>query len=305
MPVLSRDEGPAPIRPEGPNRSRAQDLLLRVLTAVVGIPIIVAVVLIGGVVFAAVAAVILLLSVLEFYAATDPETSVPARAHPRLRRSVPSLFGQRLPAFAGCAGVLLLTAAAYEGLDELTGALALAIAAVFLLLVLQGDAQTGLRDWLWVLGGVGYIGFLGAHLVLLRDLDDDGDWVLVAVFATFAADTAAYFIGRAFGRTRITPAISPGKTLEGSIAGLIAGFAAVFALVWALGLDLDELELLPLAALLPVAAIIGDLAESLIKRGAGVKDASEMVPGHGGFLDRLDSVLLTTPLVYYYVIWVL
>jgi phosphatidate cytidylyltransferase len=99
--------------------------------------------------------------------------------------------------------------------------------------------------------------------------------------------------------------ISPGKTLEGSIAGLIAGFAAVFGLVWLTGLDLDELELLPLAALVPVAAIIGDLAESLIKRGAGVKDASEMVPGHGGFLDRLDSVLLTTPLVYYYVIWII
>jgi phosphatidate cytidylyltransferase len=264
----------------------------------------VAVVLIGGVLFAAVAAVILMLAVLEFYAATDPETGVAARAHPRLRRSVPSLFGQRLPAFAGCAGVLLLAAAAYEGLDELTGALVLAIAAVFLLLVLQGDVQTGLRDWLWVIAGATYIGFLGAHLVLLRDLDDDGDWVLVAVFATFAADTAAYFIGRAFGRTQITPAISPGKTLEGSIAGFIAGFAAVFALVWATDLDVDELEILPLAALLPVAAIIGDLAESLIKRGAGVKDASEMVPGHGGFLDRLDSVLLTTPLVYYYVIWV-
>ena len=68
--------------------------------------------------------------------------------------------------------------------------------------MLQGDAQTGLRDWLWVIGGVAYIGFLGAHLVLLRDIDDDGDWVLVAVFATFAADTAAYFIGRAFGRTQ-------------------------------------------------------------------------------------------------------
>lgn len=295
----------AHIRTEESNQSRAQELLVRVLTAIVGIPIIVAVVLVGGVLFAAVATLLLILAALEFYAATDPETDVPPRAHPRLRRSVPSLFGQRLPAFAGCAGVLLLAVAAYEGLDELTGALALSIASIFLLLVLQGDPETGLRDWLWVIGGVAYVGFLGVHLVLLRDVDDDGYWVLVAVFATFAADTVAYFIGRAFGRTRITPAISPGKTLEGSIGGYIAGSAAVFLLVWATGLDVDELELLPLAALLPIAAIIGDLAESLVKRGAGVKDASEMVPGHGGFLDRLDSVLLTTPLVYYYVIWVL
>lgn len=290
---------------EGPSSSRAHDLLLRVLTAIVGIPIIVTVVLVGGVLFAAVAAVILMLAVLEFYAATDPETNTTARSQPRVRRSTPSMFGQRLPAFAGCAGVLLLAVAAYKGLDELTGALAVSVAGVFLLLVLQGDPQTGLRDWLWVTGGVAYIGFLGAHLVLLRELTDDGEWVFVAVFATFAADTAAYFIGRAFGRTQITSAISPGKTLEGSIAGFIAGFAAIFVLVWITGLDVDELELLPLAALLPIAAIIGDLAESLIKRGAGVKDASELVPGHGGFLDRLDSVLLTTPLVYYYVIWII
>jgi phosphatidate cytidylyltransferase len=290
---------------EGPTSSRSQDLLLRVLTAVVGIPIIITVVLIGGVIFATVAAALLTLAVLEFYAATDPETNQTARSQPRVRRSTPSMFGQRVPAFAGCAGVLLLAFAAYEGLDELTGALAVSIAGVFLLLVLQGDPQAGLRDWLWVTGGVAYIGFLGAHLVLLRELTDDGDWVFVAVFTTFAADTAAYFFGRAFGRTQITPAISPGKTLEGTIAGLIAGFAALFVLVWITGLDVDELELLPLAVLIPVAAIIGDLAESLIKRGAGVKDASELVPGHGGFLDRLDSVLLTTPLVYYYVLWIL
>jgi phosphatidate cytidylyltransferase len=279
-------------------------LLLRVLTAVVGIPIIIAVTLIGGMVFTAVAAAILALAVLEFYAATDPETGATSPRQPRLRRSAPSLFGQRLPAFAGAAAVVLLAASAYEGLDELTGALALCVGAVFLLLILQGDPQAGLRDWVWSLGGVIYVGFLGAHFVLLRELDDGGDWVFVAVFATFVADTAAYFVGRAIGSRQITPVISPGKTLEGSIAGFVAGVPAVFGLVWLTGLDVDELELLPLAILLPLVAIVGDLAESLIKRGAGVKDASELVPGHGGFLDRLDSLLFTVPLVYYFVIWI-
>jgi phosphatidate cytidylyltransferase len=293
-----------PVTTEGPARG-TPELALRVVTAIVGIPIIIALVLIGGLLFAAVAAVILMLAVLEFYAATDPETGTGSSAHPRIRRSTPSMFGQRVPAYAGCAAVLLLAAGAHEGLDELTGAFALSIASVFLLLVLQGEVETGLRDWLWVIGGVAYIGFLGAHLLLLRDVDGDGDWVLVAVFSTFAADTLAYFTGRNFGRTKITPRISPGKTLEGSIGGFVAGFAAVFLVTWITGLDVNELELLPLALLLPIAAIIGDLGESLIKRGAGVKDASEMVPGHGGFLDRLDSVLLTTPLVYYYVLYVI
>jgi phosphatidate cytidylyltransferase len=280
-------------------------LLLRVLTAVVGIPVIIAVTLIGGVLFAAVAAAILALAVLEFYAATDPETETTSPRQPRLRRSTPSLFGQRLPAFAGAAAVAVLVAGAYEGLDELTGALALSVAAVFLLLIVQGDPQAGLRDWVWALGGVAYVGFLGAHLVLLRELTDDGEWVFVAVFATFAADTAAYFVGRAIGSRQITPAISPGKTLEGSVTGFIAGVPAVFGLVWLTGLDVDELKLAPLALLLPLVAIVGDLAESLIKRGAGIKDASELVPGHGGLLDRLDSLLFTVPLVYYFVIWVL
>jgi len=280
-------------------------LFQRVITAIVGIPLIVAVTLIGGAFYAAVAGLVLALAILEFYAATDPETAAISPKQPRLRRSAPSMFGQRLPAFAGCAAVVALVAGANEGLDELTGALALSIAAVFLLLIMQGDPEAGLRDWLWVVGGVAYIGFLGAHLVLLRELDDDGDWVFVAVFATFAADTAAYFVGRAIGRRQITPLISPGKTLEGSVAGLIAGVPAVFGLVWLLGLDVDELELAPLALLLPLVAIVGDLAESLIKRGAGIKDASELVPGHGGLLDRLDSLLFTVPLVYYFVIWVL
>ncbi|TMF13174.1 MAG: phosphatidate cytidylyltransferase [Chloroflexi bacterium] len=279
-------------------------LLRRVLSAAVGIPVIVALILIGGVPYTVAVAIILALGVLEFYAATDPETSATSAAYPRLRRAAPTLFGQRMPAFAGCGGVVLLVAAAYGGLDELTGALAGLIAGVFLILILRQDAQTGLSDWLWIVGGLAYVGFLGAHLLLLRDLDDGREWVFVAVFSTFVADTAAYFVGRALGRRQIAPAVSPGKTVEGGIAGLVAGFGAVFIIVWVVGLDVDELKLLPLALLLPAVAVVGDLGESLIKRGAGVKDTSDLVPGHGGFLDRLDSVLFTTPLVYYFVIWV-
>ena len=279
-------------------------LFQRVLSATVGIPVIVALILIGGIPYAAAVAIILALGVLEFYAATDPETSAVSPTHPRLRRAVPSLFAQRMPAFAGCAGVVVLVAAAYNSLDGLTGALGGLIAGIFLILILRQDVQTGLGDWLWIVAGLTYVGFLGAHLVLLRDVDNGRDWVLVAIVATFVADTAAYLVGRALGRRQIAPAVSPGKTAEGGIAGLVAGFIAVFVLVWVTGLDVDQLKLIPLALLLPLVAGIGDLGESLIKRGAGVKDTSELVPGHGGFLDRLDSMLFTVPLIYYFVIWV-
>ncbi|MDO8617111.1 MAG: phosphatidate cytidylyltransferase [Dehalococcoidia bacterium] len=276
-------------------------LAQRLATAAAGIPVVLALILVGGTLYTAAVAVILVLGVLEFFAATDPELKI--NAHPRLRAVQRPWYRPRLPALIGGASVVLMVAALDSGFDEWSGALVLAIAVTFLFLVLRADPDTGLRDWMWIIAGVTYVGFLGSHLVLLRDLDGDGDWALLAVFSTFAADTAAYVVGRTIGRTYITPAISPGKTLEGTIGGLVTGFAAVFALNWITGLDADAQDLIPLALLLPFVAFVGDLGESLVKRGAGVKDTSELIPGHGGFLDRLDSILFTTPLVYYFVIW--
>ena len=284
-------------------------LLQRVITAVIGIPIIFGLIVLGGVAYSIAVGVILILAALEFFSATDPEVAygaedaVSATVVSRVRRIDRPLYRPRLPAVFGVAAIALLVAGADSGFDEWTGALVLALAATFLLLVLRGDPQSGLRDWLWVIGGVTYVGFLGSHLVPLRDLDDDGHWVMLALFSTFVTDTFAFLVGRAFGRVHIAPRISPGKTLEGSLAGLAGGFAAVLLLNWATGLDVSAEEIIPLAILLPLAAEVGDLAESLIKRGSGVKDTSELVPGHGGFLDRLDSILFTTPLVYYFVIW--
>ncbi len=274
-------------------------LLQRVITAVIGIPVILALIMIGGVILTLVVAAVLALASLEFFSATDPENALAEQ--PRLRLMERGLLEQRAPAFLGALGIVLLVIAADTGFDEFAAAFAFAVAAAFFFLIVRGDAESGLRDWLWMIGSVAYIGFLGSHLILVHGLD--GDWLILAVFATFAADTCAYFIGRTFGSVRITPSISPGKTLEGSLGGFGGGFVAVFALNWITGLDVGILEIFLLAVLLPIAAMIGDLAESLVKRGGGVKDASDLVPGHGGLLDRLDSILFTAPLVYYYVIW--
>jgi phosphatidate cytidylyltransferase len=278
-------------------------LAQRVLTALVGIPVILGLIVVGDTLFSVAVGLVLALAVLEFWSAADPEKALPS-ARPRIQRTPRNLLQQRPPAYLAAAATGLLVAGAHHGRDEWMGALALALALSFLFVILRDDTTSGLRDWTWTMAGVVYIGFLGSHLVRLRALDGDGDWVILAVFSTFAADTAAYFAGRAVGRVHIAPAISPGKTLEGSVAGLVGGFAAVLFLNWITGLRTAINAILPLAVLLPSAAIVGDLAESLIKRGGGVKDASGLVPGHGGVLDRLDSVLFTTPLVYYWVIWV-
>lgn len=276
-------------------------LAQRLIAALVGIPAILALILIGGLPYAAAAAALVALASLEFFAVTDPH--VPHEAG--VRQPVPPrpFYRPRPAAALGAAAAAFLVFMAAAGRDELTGALAGSVAAIFLFLVLRGDPGEGLRDWLWTVAGVGYVGFLGAHLVLLRELPDGAEWVVLAVFATFAADTFAYFVGRSFGRRAIAPSISPGKTLEGTVAGLAGGFASVLVLNWLTGLDAGAAEIIPLALLLPLFALVGDLSESLIKRGAGVKDTSEMIPGHGGFLDRMDAVLFTTPLVYYFVIW--
>ena len=269
-------------------------LLQRVAVSIVGIPVIIGLTLLGGPPFTVAAGLVLVIAALEFYPATDPASAA---------GETRSLRHQRLPGLIGVAGVALLVAAADNGFDWWARALTLLVVLPFLPLILRGETTTGLRDWLWALGGLIYIGFLGSHLIFLRDAPNGCDWVLLALLATFATDTSSYFVGRLIGRTKITPAISPGKTLEGSLGGFAAGFGAVLVLNWALDTGAGA-EIIPLALLLPLTAQLGDLAESLIKRGAGLKDASRVIPGHGGFLDRIDSLLFTIPLVYYYLTWI-
>lgn len=270
-------------------------LVLRVASAVVGVPAILGLIFLGGVAYSLAVAAVLCVAVWEFYRATDPQ---------RTNGDGTSLL-PRPAALLGIAGAGLLVAAAHNGVDWWAGSLALLVALGFLAVVLAGDTAAAYRDWLWLVAGLVYVGFLGSHLVFVRQLDHGRDWALLAVFATFSTDTAAYFVGRLVGRTKLVPRISPGKTVEGSLGGLVAGFVAVVALNRLPGLQEDTAAILLLALLLPLAAQIGDLAESLLKRSGGVKDASGLVPGHGGILDRLDSLLFTGPLVYYYVRWVI
>jgi len=139
-------------------------------------------------------------------------------------------------------------------------------------------------------------------LVRLRALSPDvGPRLLWLLFTcTILGDTAAYYVGRRLGRRRLAPAISPGKSREGAVAAVAAGIAgAGLAHAWFLP-QLPLSHALPLGAVLALAGIAGDLAESMIKRAAGAKDSGGVLPGHGGLLDRLDSLLFSGPVLYYY-----
>jgi phosphatidate cytidylyltransferase len=160
-----------------------------------------------------------------------------------------------------------------------------------------------LGDWAVTAGAPLLIGGLLSFGVLLRELDQGREWMLLAVLVTAASDSSAFFIGRAIGKTRLAPTISPGKTWEGAFGGLLGAGGAAAASVFVLGLDATLVEALVLGALMGVVGQVGDLAESWTKRAAGAKDSGWLIPGHGGILDRLDSFVFNLVLLYYFVVW--
>jgi phosphatidate cytidylyltransferase len=153
-----------------------------------------------------------------------------------------------------------------------------------------------------LLGAV-YLGSLGGSIAALRvgEPVGDGPWRIVLLLAILmASDTAAFFTGHVLGRHRLAPALSPGKSVEGALGGLVGGAAAALA-VRALGLPgLPVSHAVGLGLAVSGMGVLGDLAESLLKRWAGVKDSGALFPGHGGVLDRLDSLLFGAPVLYYY-----
>jgi phosphatidate cytidylyltransferase len=154
--------------------------------------------------------------------------------------------------------------------------------------------------------GAGYLGTLGGMMAALRTLPptSEGPWRLVLLFATMmTADTFAYLVGHAIGRHKLAPRISPGKTIEGGLGALVGG---ALAAVVVRQIGLPSLPLSGAIALglgVTVLGTLGDLFESLLKRWAGVKDSGALFPGHGGMLDRLDSLLFGAPVLYYYLLY--
>lgn len=153
--------------------------------------------------------------------------------------------------------------------------------------------------------GTFYLFLLGGHLVAMRMGFEQSPKLSIHLLSFFflvlmGSDTGAYFAGRTLGKRKLAPKISPGKTWEGFVGGMIASLGfAVLAHYW----FFPELPLkwaLPLAAVMNVLGVVGDLVESALKRGSNEKDTAKLLPGHGGFLDRLDSLLFNAPLLYYF-----
>ena len=264
----------------------------RVVTAAVALPIVLLAVYGGTIAVSCLAAVAAALAGWELAGMVDPPAG-------RRRNIALVLWPAALVAVTGAR-----SSGAWSG-SWWPAAGALAAGAVLAAGWFAAFPSRGLPAWRAVLAlfGAAYFGLLLAHAPELRAGTQGFEWLLIALLATFAADTAAYFTGTAIGRHRLAPRISPGKTWEGAAGAAAGGIAAAVALLAILdpGPPLWTGALLGLA--IAAAGTAGDLVESGLKRSAGLKDSGALLPGHGGILDRLDSLAPNLAVVYWFAVW--
>lgn len=261
-------------------------LHLRILSALIGIPVILGLVYLGDLYYAGFILLVVNLGMREYTAL--------------LRNR-----GYHLPAFIGYAGVTFFIALLYFGSLIQQELIYPAIAfimmtlAVFVLIFFE---KSDFRESALIFWGIIYLGGLSGYLILLRQLPQGLTFTLLLLAGVWSNDTLAYFTGIKWGKRRLAPAISPQKSVEGALAGIggtifLAVLAAYLFPEW---IRLTRGEAALLGLVIAVFAQLGDLVESAMKRKFGVKDTGKLIPGHGGVLDRFDSLLFAAPLIYYY-----
>ena len=255
------------------NASGRSELRLRLISSAVGLPVLLAFVWAGGALFVGAAAAAAALAAREMLALLRA-----ARVR-RASASVSQAAGEGTDGTSPAAG---------EGTEDTPLAQG------------EGAAGAATRDWAIAAMGVCYVALPFAALILTRLGDAGLQWVALAFLTTFATDTGAYAAGKAMGRRKLAPSVSPGKTWEGAAGGLLAAIGAAAGLVHLLGgVESRVWPALALGLAIGLAAQAGDLLESKLKRMAGAKNSGRLIPGHGGLLDRLDSLVPVFPLVYY------
>ncbi len=264
-------------------------MLPRILTSLISAPILVACVYFGGVAFLILVLALALVSINEFYNMMKVRDFNPAY-------------------WVGNFFTVFFIVFAYYALKKnwepahsaiLTGAVMITMISVLFL----KRPKNAIADIGVTLLGMIYIGWFFSYFLFIRALTDRGAYLLFMMGTIWALDIVAYLFGTAFGKHKLLPSVSPKKSVEGAVAGFVFCLGAAWVFGYYAGFDATHS--LILGAVIGVAAQLSDLFESMIKRDAGVKDSSNLVPGHGGVLDRMDSFILAAPVFYYYLVWVL
>ncbi len=281
-----------------PRNAADPSLWRRVLSGVVFIPILIGMAWVGGPVYLGFTLLMVALALWEFY-------------HLMAAKGLEPHWK------SGFSAALVVPIGVYVGLRthqteewHVPLLVTVLLVAVLLAWLLRGAGKHGLLNASSTLLGVFYIGWLGSHVCALRELPRSlgvpyalgVSFALLPFFLAWTCDTAAYAVGRVWGRHRLAPRVSPQKSVEGALGGLAAAtLAGILARFW-FAPYLTWGEALALGALVGVFAQLGDLVESLLKRDADTKESSHIIPGHGGVLDRFDSILFAAPLVYYFLL---
>ena len=280
---------PAPTAEPAPTRKQRSNLTQRIVTALVLAPVVLILVLWGGWAFAIGVALAAVIAALEFYllAENRPEQG---------------------SALIGTPMVLSLVLIYQGGRPDLWPLVLIAGSLLTILIEFVRHPHTPRRNFrqlLMTLFGVFYIGFPAAFLVAIRNFEGDGlMWLAVVLALTWGTDIMAYVGGRLWGKHKLAPRISPKKTVEGAVVGYLGGALSSLAiLAYAGEVTLPSLVLIAIG---PIVAILGDLFESALKRAFQVKDSHiagfNVLPGHGGVLDRVDALIWVTVLVYFFVL---
>jgi phosphatidate cytidylyltransferase len=262
-------------------RNPGRDVLVRVATALVGIPIVLAADYLGGVAFAILIGLAALVAELELVQLFRAGGFRPAT----------------LLAVAAAVTLAVLPLAREHPQDAWVGLIVLLAGLAAAWYLAPGAGTGSIPGWGLTLAGALYVGLLLGHLGLLRQVDRGAWWVLLVLLVTWSYDTGAFFAGRQWGRRPFMAHISPKKTREGTVGGLTASSLVGLTGIWAV--HMTWWQGLMFGAVAGAVAQTGDLVESMIKRQMGAKDSGFIVPGHGGLLDRVDSLLLTGALGYY------
>ena len=203
--------------------------------------------------------------------------------------------------------MLLLAIAYFDRQDLVPLAMTICTMAAFMCVLFRGK-QPYIANVATNMLGMIYCGWFPVHIIYIRNMGFEGNTLIphptgagycfILLVAVLLCDSFCYFVGSRFGKHKLSKVISPNKTIEGAIGGTVV--SVVFTVLTGLLLGLSWYNGVVLGLLIAIFAQIGDLCESMIKRDAGVKDSSDIIPGHGGFLDRCDSYILTIPIVYYF-----
>lgn len=266
-----------------------RQLTTRLLTAAVGVPTAIICSLVGGIPFLLAINLVIGFGLFEFYRMIEAKGIRPYKT------------------VGVIAGLVVSWYVYFQGGFYSSLFITLVLIVIMVLELMRRDGELAVFHISSTVFGLFYVAWLGSHIILLRQLGENlpgedlgGMFVILAFALAWGTDTGAYFVGNAIGKRKLLPRVSPDKTLEGALGGILFCLITAFVAKLTFAPFLSLLDALVLGVVSPAMATLGDLVESLMKRDVRIKDTSRALPGHGGMLDRFDSVLFVAPLVYYY-----